>query len=334
MSKMSDEDHREKSNYDRDTDNRTYNSSYNRRTTPRSRDDRDDRENNRRHVRRDQDNRSETMSPKKMDGDVWDHDGWEEMQKQQPAPRRTSNGNAHDSRGRRGDGRRVHQQRRSTSREDTDYYSSPRANTEADTQDMSQTPERERDGPTTPLSAERERREARPDRQHYAPPRGKFSSTPEGSDAAPPAPEDPAYKRNNDRSQTRVEGRRQSSDRGERVKQIDRSQEVSPKFTSRTSGEYNPDSQTPDRDHSYKRNSKGRGSGQRHRRTSEDGNPVLMVLSIAIGDREEPLEVRQGEDPRQLSKEFCDKHNVPEMYLNYIAEQIETNVAAILAKNG
>jgi len=67
--------------------------------------------------------------------------------------------------------------------------------------------------------------------------------------------------------------------------------------------------------------------------TDVDGRPILMILSIAINDNEEPLHVCEGDDPKQLSLEFCQKHNLSDRFLDYIADQIETNAKIIMAKN-
>ncbi|PRP80334.1 hypothetical protein PROFUN_12086 [Planoprotostelium fungivorum] len=282
---------------------------------PRNSSERDERH---RGDRRDSEERPPS-SPNRADGDVWDHSGWEEREQQQS--QRRPNRHSYETRGRNRGGRPSsgHSIGHSRSHDTT-------STTQLDGAGL-ETISPQKSNSSSAVGIETKEKTRHPDRLHYTPPRGKYSSAVETAEPVSPAPEEASFRRDTDnRAQS---GNPRSADRRRLSGSGDRKQtEQSPKFNGRNSGDINPESGEREYHSGGRRNSRGRASGSRNRRFSQE-KTVIMVLNIAIGDREELLSVCEGDDPNELSKEFCDKHNIGDKYLGYIADQIETNVKRI-----
>ena len=57
----------------------------------------------------------------------------------------------------------------------------------------------------------------------------------------------------------------------------------------------------------------------------------LMTITIEIGDgQNENIFVREGDDPKQLAREFAKKHGIGEQLTDLLAEQIQLNIESMV----
>lgn len=54
--------------------------------------------------------------------------------------------------------------------------------------------------------------------------------------------------------------------------------------------------------------------------------PEILKVSIVIGQNEETLIVREGEDPEQIAFEFAQKHGLSDRAANALLSQIQINL--------